>query len=50
MIVAVAINPKGRDLCWDFFKENSGKLLEQYEVCNNYIIMKIKKLLNVLNI
>lgn len=33
VIVSVAINPKGRDMCWEFFKTNSAKLLAQYEVC-----------------
>ncbi|XP_016993881.2 puromycin-sensitive aminopeptidase isoform X1 [Drosophila takahashii] len=31
VIVAVAINPKGRDMAWDFFKENNKKLLERYQ-------------------
>ncbi|KAH8302053.1 hypothetical protein KR044_002268 [Drosophila immigrans] len=31
VIVAVAINPKGRDMAWEFFKENNRKLLEQYQ-------------------
>ncbi|XP_017862194.1 PREDICTED: puromycin-sensitive aminopeptidase isoform X1 [Drosophila arizonae] len=31
VIVAVALNPKGRDLAWEFFKENSKQLLEQYQ-------------------
>lgn len=32
VIVSVAMNPKGRDMCWEFFKSNSAKLLAQYEV------------------
>lgn len=32
VIVAVAINPKGRDMAWEFFKSNNQKLLEQYQV------------------
>lgn len=36
VIVSVAINPKGRDMCWEFFKSNSAKLLEQYEVCDSH--------------
>ena len=32
VIVAVAVNPKGRDMAWQFFKENNQKLLEQYQV------------------
>lgn len=32
IIVAVALNPKGRDLAWNFFKENSNKLLQKYQV------------------
>ncbi|XP_030380282.1 puromycin-sensitive aminopeptidase [Scaptodrosophila lebanonensis] len=31
VIVAVAINPKGRDMAWEFFKENNKRLLEQYQ-------------------
>ncbi|XP_023296765.2 puromycin-sensitive aminopeptidase isoform X2 [Lucilia cuprina] len=31
VIVAVAVNPKGRDMAWQFFKDNSQKLLEQYQ-------------------
>nr|XP_016933786.1 puromycin-sensitive aminopeptidase isoform X2 [Drosophila suzukii] len=31
VIVAVAINPKGRDMAWDFFKENNKQLLERYQ-------------------
>lgn len=32
VIVAVAVNPKGRDMAWQFFKDNNQKLLEQYQV------------------
>lgn len=32
VIVSVAMNPKGRDMTWEFFKSNSAKLLAQYEV------------------
>ena len=32
VMASVAINPKGRDMCWEFFKSNSAKLLAQYEV------------------
>lgn len=32
VIVAVAINPKGRDMAWEFFKENNKQLLERYQV------------------
>jgi puromycin-sensitive aminopeptidase len=32
VIVSVAMNPKGRDLCWNYFKENWKPLLDQYEV------------------
>lgn len=32
VIISVALNPLGRDLCWEFFKSNSPRLLEQYEV------------------
>lgn len=32
IIVAVALNPKGRDLAWSFFKENSETLLHKYQV------------------
>ncbi|XP_061395551.1 puromycin-sensitive aminopeptidase isoform X1 [Musca vetustissima] len=31
VIVAVAVNPKGRDMAWQFFKDNHQKLLEQYQ-------------------
>lgn len=31
VIVAVAINPKGRDMAWEFFKENNKQLLERYQ-------------------
>uniref|UniRef100_A0A1A9WA91 Puromycin-sensitive aminopeptidase n=1 Tax=Glossina brevipalpis TaxID=37001 RepID=A0A1A9WA91_9MUSC len=31
IIVAVAVNPKGRDIAWQFFKDNDQKLLEQYK-------------------
>ncbi|ALC43653.1 Psa [Drosophila busckii] len=31
VIVAVAVNPKGRDMAWEFFKENNKQLLEQYQ-------------------
>jgi len=31
VIVAVAVNPKGRDLAWQFFKDNNEKLLQQYQ-------------------
>ncbi|XP_037947541.1 puromycin-sensitive aminopeptidase [Teleopsis dalmanni] len=31
VIVAVAVNPKGRDMAWQFFKDNNQKLLEQYQ-------------------
>ncbi|XP_067645923.1 puromycin-sensitive aminopeptidase isoform X2 [Eurosta solidaginis] len=34
VIVAVAVNPKGRDLAWEFFKENNQKLLQQYQGCS----------------
>lgn len=32
VIVSVALNPRGRDMTWEFFKTNSAQLLEQYEV------------------
>lgn len=32
IIVAVALNPKGRDIAWNFFKENSEILLKKYQV------------------
>ncbi|KAL5290109.1 NPEPPS family protein [Megaselia abdita] len=32
IIVAVALNPKGRDIAWNFFKENSETLLQKYQV------------------
>lgn len=35
IIVAVAVNPKGRDMAWQFFKDNHQKLLEQYQVKDN---------------
>ncbi|XP_062708639.1 puromycin-sensitive aminopeptidase isoform X3 [Aedes albopictus] len=31
VIVSVAINPKGRDMTWDYFKENWKILLDRYE-------------------
>jgi len=31
VIVAVAMNPKGRNMAWEFFQENSEKLLKQYQ-------------------
>ncbi|GAB0099066.1 Aminopeptidase [Sergentomyia squamirostris] len=31
VIVAVALNPKGRDMTWSFFRENWRVLLDQYE-------------------
>ncbi|XP_055385276.1 puromycin-sensitive aminopeptidase [Condylostylus longicornis] len=31
VIVAVAMNAKGRDMTWEFFKQNSEKLLQQYQ-------------------
>ncbi|EDW72803.2 uncharacterized protein Dwil_GK16986 [Drosophila willistoni] len=31
VIVAVAINPKGRDMAWEFFKENNKLLLQRYQ-------------------
>lgn len=41
VIVAVAVNPKGRDLAWQFFKDNNQKLLEQYQVLKLKRIHKI---------
>lgn len=32
VIVSVAVNPLGRDMCWEFFQSNSARLLKQYEV------------------
>lgn len=31
-LVSVAVNPKGRDMTWQYFQDNSAKLLAQYEV------------------
>lgn len=31
-IAAVAMNPDGREMAWNFFKDNSSVLLERYEV------------------
>lgn len=31
-IVSVAVNPKGRDMAWQYFQDNAAKLLAQYEV------------------
>jgi puromycin-sensitive aminopeptidase len=31
IIVAVALNPKGREMAWEFFKQNRQQLLDQYE-------------------
>ncbi|XP_017135362.1 puromycin-sensitive aminopeptidase isoform X3 [Drosophila miranda] len=31
VIVAVAINPKGRDMAWEFFKSSNKQLLERYQ-------------------
>lgn len=35
IIVAVALNPKGRDIAWNFFKHNSDMLLQKYQVSYN---------------
>lgn len=32
VIVAVAVNPKGRDMAWEYFKENHKTLMERYMV------------------
>jgi puromycin-sensitive aminopeptidase len=32
VVVSVAMNPKGRDLTWNYFKDNWKILLDQYEV------------------
>lgn len=40
VIVSVALNPRGRDMTWEFFKSNSDRLLEQYDVsisCELYL-------------
>lgn len=38
VIISVAVNPLGRDMCWEFFKSNSARLLEQYEVNRRFFI------------
>lgn len=42
MIVAVAVNPKGRDMAWQFFKDNNQKLLEQYQVIYSAYVLLYK--------
>lgn len=32
VIASVSMNPKGRDLTWEFFKSNWAVLLERYQV------------------
>lgn len=43
VIVAVAMNPKGRDMTWQFFKDNSDKLLEQYQ--GGFLLARLVKYL-----
>lgn len=43
VIVSVALNPKGRDMCWNFFKDNWKVLVEQYE--GGFLISRLVKYL-----
>ncbi|XP_017474998.1 PREDICTED: puromycin-sensitive aminopeptidase-like isoform X1 [Rhagoletis zephyria] len=43
VIVAVAVNPKGRDMAWEFFKDNNQKLLEQYQ--GSFLLTRLIKYL-----
>ncbi|XP_054732013.1 puromycin-sensitive aminopeptidase isoform X1 [Anastrepha obliqua] len=43
VIVAVAVNPKGRDMAWQFFKDNNQKLLEQYQ--GSFLLTRLIKYL-----
>lgn len=36
VIVAVAVNPRGSEMTWQFFKDNSAKFLAQYEVNHQF--------------
>lgn len=41
VIVAVAVNPKGRDMAWEFFKENHKDLMERYMVSVSYFMLPV---------
>ncbi|XP_055910052.1 puromycin-sensitive aminopeptidase [Eupeodes corollae] len=43
VVVAVAMNPKGRDMTWEYFKENYPKLLEQYQ--GGFLLVRLIKYL-----
>uniref|UniRef100_W8AJQ4 Puromycin-sensitive aminopeptidase n=2 Tax=Ceratitis capitata TaxID=7213 RepID=W8AJQ4_CERCA len=43
VIVAVAVNPKGRDMAWEFFKDNNQKLLQQYQ--GSFLLTRLIKYL-----
>ncbi|KAH8408130.1 hypothetical protein KR222_009660 [Zaprionus bogoriensis] len=43
VIVAVAVNPHGRDMAWEFFKENHKLLLEQYQ--SGFLLTRLIKYL-----
>ncbi|XP_050337448.1 puromycin-sensitive aminopeptidase isoform X2 [Bactrocera neohumeralis] len=43
VIVAVAVNPKGRVLAWEFFKDNNQKLLQQYQ--GSFLLTRLIKYL-----
>lgn len=43
VIVAVAMNPKGRDMTWEFFKQNQKQLLDQYE--GGFLLSRLVKYL-----
>ncbi|XP_055688287.1 puromycin-sensitive aminopeptidase [Lutzomyia longipalpis] len=43
VIVAVAMNPKGRDMTWSYFRENWRVLLEQYE--GGFLLSRLVKYL-----
>lgn len=48
VIVSVALNPRGRDMTWEFFKSNSARLLEQYEV--NELLCAKKYSIHIFNL
>lgn len=41
IIISVALNPKGRDMVWNYFKENWKQLLDQYE--GGFLISRLVK-------
>jgi puromycin-sensitive aminopeptidase len=41
VIISVSLNPKGRDMVWNYFKENWKQLLDQYE--GGFLISRLVK-------